>query len=369
VHLVLWLTLQIACRKRRIKCDEGKPTCNNCIKSKRQCEGYNQRLTFKEPLGSFPQSSVYGPSYYHQQSRQDAVVSAPLPPSQGKMAVSQGPLAMIAPKPPSVDFTGAVPLQFGHPYHGPPGAPLANTHSLSPTGYSPQQQLPSLPLLPSDPSASALAHQPGVGEFYNMTANLQGFELAQPLDQVLDPRPEPMSPRRARYRGSISEEEPSGLVMDREGGRRLSLNRSPEEGYWQSDDEASMVDSDDEPLPDTHLEHLESNEHGIQVVRRLENSLDAQGIRLRSFTMPGVGNVLDTYIPSSANSPLNDPHTAAIFWYFVNMTGPSMSLYERHPYDPSPMFQGGPVPKARRHIWTCKRMKCAARVVLSCTNV
>jgi hypothetical protein len=27
------------CRSRRIKCDEGKPECNNCVKSKRQCEG------------------------------------------------------------------------------------------------------------------------------------------------------------------------------------------------------------------------------------------------------------------------------------------------------------------------------------------
>lgn len=29
------------CRARRVKCDEGKPECNNCIKSRRQCEGIN----------------------------------------------------------------------------------------------------------------------------------------------------------------------------------------------------------------------------------------------------------------------------------------------------------------------------------------
>jgi len=29
-----------------------------------------------------------------------------------------------------------------------------------------------------------------------------------------------------------------------------------------------------------------------------------------------------------------------------------MSLYERHPFDPAPMFQGRPVPKQRQHIWT-----------------
>src|SRR5205814_8786156 len=27
-----------------------RPTCANCIKSKRHCEGYNQRVIFKDPL-------------------------------------------------------------------------------------------------------------------------------------------------------------------------------------------------------------------------------------------------------------------------------------------------------------------------------
>jgi Fungal Zn(2)-Cys(6) binuclear cluster domain len=29
----------LTCRTRRIKCDEGKPECNNCLRSKRQCGG------------------------------------------------------------------------------------------------------------------------------------------------------------------------------------------------------------------------------------------------------------------------------------------------------------------------------------------
>ncbi|KXT07386.1 hypothetical protein AC578_533 [Pseudocercospora eumusae] len=31
----------LTCRKRRIKCDEGQPTCRNCSKSKRECLGYD----------------------------------------------------------------------------------------------------------------------------------------------------------------------------------------------------------------------------------------------------------------------------------------------------------------------------------------
>jgi hypothetical protein len=29
------------CRARRVKCDEGKPECNNCVKARRECGGIN----------------------------------------------------------------------------------------------------------------------------------------------------------------------------------------------------------------------------------------------------------------------------------------------------------------------------------------
>ncbi|EHA52879.1 hypothetical protein MGG_05153 [Pyricularia oryzae 70-15] len=35
----------LTCRKRRIKCDETHPTCNNCKKSKRECAGYDPLFT------------------------------------------------------------------------------------------------------------------------------------------------------------------------------------------------------------------------------------------------------------------------------------------------------------------------------------
>lgn len=39
----------LTCRKRRIKCGEERPVCRNCVKSKRHCEGYSQRVVFKQP--------------------------------------------------------------------------------------------------------------------------------------------------------------------------------------------------------------------------------------------------------------------------------------------------------------------------------
>lgn len=44
--------LYVACRRRRIKCGEERPICANCVKSKRTCEGYNQRVVFKDGMNS-----------------------------------------------------------------------------------------------------------------------------------------------------------------------------------------------------------------------------------------------------------------------------------------------------------------------------
>ena len=50
--VLLTLTGSPACRKRRIKCGEERPTCANCVKSRRSCEGYAPRLTFRDPLSA-----------------------------------------------------------------------------------------------------------------------------------------------------------------------------------------------------------------------------------------------------------------------------------------------------------------------------
>jgi Zn(2)-Cys(6) binuclear cluster domain-containing protein len=66
----------LTCRKRRIKCGEEKPICANCIKSKRNCEGYSQPIVWKshtegwtapynpiayQPYGQFVATAGYAP--------------------------------------------------------------------------------------------------------------------------------------------------------------------------------------------------------------------------------------------------------------------------------------------------------------------
>ncbi|WXC54470.1 hypothetical protein SNK03_000471 [Fusarium graminearum] len=50
----------LTCRKRRIKCDETHPTCNNCKKSKRECLGYDP--IFRQQAGGQPSNIQPAPS-------------------------------------------------------------------------------------------------------------------------------------------------------------------------------------------------------------------------------------------------------------------------------------------------------------------
>ncbi|KAF2763127.1 hypothetical protein EJ05DRAFT_26911 [Pseudovirgaria hyperparasitica] len=85
----------LTCRKRRIKCGEERPICSNCIKSKRQCEGYNPRVVWKPPIGDWPgHASVTGTLPYH-----SGVIPGARPPDFEQYRPPGGP-NVIAPHPP-----------------------------------------------------------------------------------------------------------------------------------------------------------------------------------------------------------------------------------------------------------------------------
>ncbi|KAH8889712.1 hypothetical protein GQ53DRAFT_782857 [Thozetella sp. PMI_491] len=331
----------LTCRKRRIKCDEGKPTCNNCIKSKRPCEGYTQRLTFKEPLNSFQHAALFGHHpVFTAQAPELVQVPIPPPPQAPKVQIHPGPLPAIAPKPPSVDFTGGLPFQ---PYSGQPGSAAS---SQSPTAFSPQHQMGQSPFMLSPDSGVGGFHpQFPQQDFYNIISPTQTRNGSAGYEQ-LSPLSERWQSQGSRH-GSLPtpvEEEPAASASAASDGLI----------YWHSDDEASMAESEDEEILNDMIvaEHLKSNDLGIQVARRMPEPVDVYSTHVRTHTGSVDENMLETYSPSSSNSPLNDAQTASIFWYFVNVTAPSMSLYERHPFDSAPLFQGQPVPKTNQHIWT-----------------
>jgi hypothetical protein len=81
----------------------------------------------------------------------------------------------------------------------------------------------------------------------------------------------------------------------------------------------------------------------------------SQDMSLRSITsFIDRPNMLSTYIPSHRSSPLNNSMTARIFSHFIHVTAATISMFERHPANPSLIFEGTPVPRSQQHMWTCK---------------
>ncbi|PHH60606.1 hypothetical protein CDD80_1582 [Ophiocordyceps camponoti-rufipedis] len=82
----------LTCRKRRIKCDETHPTCNNCKKSKRDCLGY-------DPI--FRQQTTTASSHIQPTTVSQPSVSSPGPRldlgSYGPVAYAPSPSTALSP--------------------------------------------------------------------------------------------------------------------------------------------------------------------------------------------------------------------------------------------------------------------------------
>lgn len=116
-----------------------------------------------------------------------------------------------------------------------------------------------------------------------------------------------------------------------------------EDDYWD-------VDSDEEiTTAQGRMAAASSSDLGLMLA--LSANKSERGVRsLHSFL--NEPNVLSTYHPVYAASPLMDSQTARVFCHFVTATAPTLSLCERHPANPSIMFSGTPVPTSQRSLWT-----------------
>ena len=63
-------------------------------------------------------------------------------------------------------------------------------------------------------------------------------------------------------------------------------------------------------------------------------------------------NILATYFPAYAASPLKDAQTARVFCHFITATAPTLSVCERHPSNPALIFSGKPVAWSQRALWS-----------------
>ncbi|KAK2613737.1 hypothetical protein N8I77_000628 [Diaporthe amygdali] len=339
----------LTCRKRRIKCDEGKPICQNCIKSKRQCEGYNTRVVFKNPMGALP-GGPFGPIPHYHPDPTEALVNAQLSSTHAKASSSsQGPLPFIAPKPPSMEFGSTEHYQYLGPY---PGAlPRANSTTalglgvhhpqyymgqISPDHFFAQQ---SNALLDSP----VQMNQPDVFDFYN---------LPQSPIQPLPSNSAPLAPRNASYasmeRVDNSPTLPISPPFSQPSSLKLDVRDIKAEPWLLEEEEAPfVVIGEDGQSPSNSIE-----DPGFMIEDRSQVSLDLYGTQMRPYYGLSGDNILANYLASPMDTPLNDPQTLRIFQYFIETTAPSLSMYERNSADSSRTFSGATVPEPHRHIWT-----------------
>ena len=140
-------------------------------------------------------------------------------------------------------------------------------------------------------------------------------------------------------------------------GGQYEMEEDDNDPYDVSDEDINMeeceYDDDGNWQGDIQEKHLKDNDLGVvAAMQARQENLD---LRLRTFTsLIDRPNMLATYTPSPQATPLNDSMTARLFCHFINVTGPSISMFERHPANPSLIFQGQPVSKSQQHIWTCK---------------
>ncbi|KAJ3485514.1 hypothetical protein NLG97_g6797 [Lecanicillium saksenae] len=277
----------LTCRKRRIKCDEGRPTCANCIKSKRVCEGYNPRVVFKEPL-SAAQGSFQSPGYGGNHAGDLGNMHGQFPRSGMRQS-----LTPIAPRPPI------------HPGH-------AVLHGM-PMGLS---------------EDVFFGQQPGVSALQSQYFDFNTYQSGDPLESP------PMIPNpfldTAQVRGMLAYgraspenwHEVAGVPYGR-APQSIEADRHHFTAYEDDEDDAMSI-SDDE-LPDA------ANSRGLQTLSKVWNGARSDARKYGLFAHSGA---LFSYMDSPANSDLRNQGEITVFSYFLNVTSPTISMYERHPCDP-----------------------------------
>ncbi|RPB21784.1 hypothetical protein L211DRAFT_851239 [Terfezia boudieri ATCC MYA-4762] len=369
----------LTCRKRRIKCGEERPICANCVKSKRTCEGYNQRVVFKDGMNSLRAvTGIPGASSIPIDRRYYPHPIQPAPPALQT-------LQPIAPAPPASEqrqsqaYSRERQLEHaqlhlgGHTYALNPSAlhsphavidgrqqqlqlsQQSNCYGFSPTNSNdyPLSLSTSTETRPS-PLYEGLAavQQPG----YNGTGTV-GPCLTNQTSASVD-NDAFNSPITRSY--SISRRQSEGTNRHYGGNdiHPAAFIHTYQPGVWGnawphealSEEELYDVQGDeDEEL----LSYSDEEETRIVTPRVAMNNLLAsipepgRGISFKSF-LPDC-QTLSTYYPSKTSSPLTDPVTARIFCHFIYVLGPSISIFERNAPNPAVSFTPGS--QAPKNVW------------------
>ncbi|KAE8400724.1 hypothetical protein BDV37DRAFT_274219 [Aspergillus pseudonomiae] len=339
----------LTCRQRRIKCGEEKPVCKNCIKSKRECKGYAQRLVFKNPLGIPGFSSLqqtFNTATVPISTGYDAPISLPEKPAGSRQPT-------LAPKPVTLPTTGQDPMPttvLSRPQESQQANAMPTAYQLGEgqTQTYPASEHYMAPEPPSWVTSQSQKTESEIRENYihhgARDLSIQGYY--PDIQESKHPSHSSAMPQ-SLANSIIHPQPPSAIPQQLQQVTPAQISISPSQITYMDEDEDDYYDVE----TDEELEEQTSTQNFNQL-SLIMTSANRDERQLRSFTTYlNEPNVLASYHPTLGSSPLNNPKTARIFLHFIHSTGPSLSIFERHPIDPSTMF-GAPVPAAQQGLWT-----------------
>ena len=396
-----------ACRKRRIKCGEERPTCKNCVKSKRECEGYIPRVIFKDPLSAFrpaqqgiaariqepspydgtagiyggiPSASPDTPVNPNLQSYADQHVYGPIsagngPPSAtsgdyygiagypyGGLPNSTSRLAFAQQHPSQTDYTQAPP-QHGIKMekYDPSSYPARPSFQHQVTGESDSGIEMGPPDFPSGWSNGSDSSIVASAEFAPVFAESPHESFAGQIRRNSD-WIEPTNSEFVERKPSISSQPASSYPRLVNGTNHEAFNWQvqsqnqhygfPAQTNWVDEPEDDLYDVDSDEEDSSMKPHIgDTPSHNLGPLIAMSASQDSGGLRSMTGFL-NEPNILATYHPSWSVSPLMDPRTARVFCHFITATAPTLAVCERHPSNPAIIFSGVPVPKSQRSLWS-----------------
>ncbi|GAB7346037.1 hypothetical protein MBLNU457_4806t1 [Dothideomycetes sp. NU457] len=399
----------LTCRKRRIKCDEARPICQNCIKSKRHCDGYYQRVLFK-PANidfrhfqngataiTFPPGTLAMPFDF--QALQQQSISA------GQSQLRPRPVPEYAPvQPYSQPYHGShIPPQnfhpnvmtgdahqfahsqapvwttLGHDNLGPVAQPTNLFTSQQPAPPPMILQQPFVPPSSETISSGSMARRPSELA-QNIPSNLQQSHPTEPvpntrrasrvrLDKIPSPRVDSASrvnsiskassPRQTvqKPRDSVTSDTqldrkrydaPTHFTVDQASPDHLLREAATE----VQDDDYYDVNSDDEMAMELDSQTAPDEQHKLH--RNLGLVMRVGQLDLNeSLGIHTPSNLLDTYRPERTANPLRNAMTARVFAHFIRITAPTIATFVRRPKQNKAPAQGnGTIPFSEQGIWT-----------------
>jgi hypothetical protein len=120
------------------------------------------------------------------------------------------------------------------------------------------------------------------------------------------------------------------------------------------DDEYYDVDSDEDMDIDNPAAIMQDRrrQHTLNNVLMRQQHFDVPNMQIRRYDTFLQDNMLAHYRVEWHANPLKNPATARVFAHFISATGPSLSVFERHPVNSSVLFTEGNVPLAQQGLWT-----------------